>query len=71
MSGGRWDYAQYKIEDLAAEYRVGSKVHILLMAVAKCEHLIDWAEAGDSARANAEPKVYDILRGAFSELWDS
>lgn len=63
MSGGTWNYRQWEIEECADEIRV------LLRAVAKTEHILDWAEAGDTLPENAAKEVYDLWVNTFNQLY--
>lgn len=68
MSGGRWNYAEGRIRELADE--LAERLPVLLNAVAETEHLIDWAESSDTSRESAEVKVYDLWVATFNELYD-
>jgi hypothetical protein len=68
MSGGRWGYQSYKIEDQAE--RIGK----LIKAIAESEHIIDWAESGDTTRrredgSGAERDLYDLWLKTFEEIY--
>lgn len=68
MSGGRWNYQQYGIEEKADE------VAELLKAIAKAEHIVDWSESGDTVRrredgSGAERDLYDLWRDTFNRLY--
>jgi hypothetical protein len=68
VSGGRWNYQQYKIEEQA------EAVGKFLAAVAQSEHIIDWAECGDTARrredgSGAERDLYELWRKTFDEVF--
>lgn len=64
MSGGRWGYQQLHIEEKAEE------ISKLLEAVAKTEHIVDWAESADTSRENAQRELYDLWVATFDELYD-
>ena len=38
-------------------------------AIAESEHIIDWAECGDTLREDAEPKLYDLWLKVFDEVY--
>jgi hypothetical protein len=44
------------------------------MTCARCcachqpEHIVDWSESGDTARAEAEKELYDLWRDLFDTL---
>jgi hypothetical protein len=68
MSGGAWNYQQYRIEEDA------ERVAAFLRAVAKSEHIVDWAESGDTARrredgSGAERDLYDLWVKTFNEVY--
>lgn len=70
MSGGHWNYQQYKIEEQA------EMVAAFLKAVAASEHIIDWAECGDTVRrsedgSGAERDLYDLWLKTFDEVFGS
>jgi hypothetical protein len=63
MSGGVWDYQDQHIRDMAIVLRP------LLHAVAETEHIVDWAEAGDTSRRDAERHLYDLWVETFHEVY--
>jgi hypothetical protein len=68
MSGGRWGYQSWKIKDQA------EVVVKFIEAIAESEHIIDWAESGDSARrredgSGAERDLYDLWLKTFDEVY--
>lgn len=68
MSGGRWNYQSYKIRDWAAV------VPKFMEAIAESEHIIDWAECGDTVRiredgSGAERDLYDLWLKTFNEVF--
>lgn len=63
MSGGRWGYQRYRLEEKAEE--VGK----LLQAVAETEELVDWAVSGDSNQAEAGAKLLALWERTFTELY--
>lgn len=68
MSGGTWQYKSYEL----AEW--GEKVQAFMTAVSESEHIIDWAEAGDTARRNddgsgAEHDLYELWLKTFNEVY--
>ena len=48
MSGGAWNYQQYRIEELAEQFARGTICRGLLEMCAKLEHIADWAESNDT-----------------------
>lgn len=71
MSGGRWNYQEFKILDAAYELE---KLLKFAEAVAKSEHIIDWAECGDTVRrredgSGAERDLYDLWLKTFDEVF--
>jgi hypothetical protein len=68
MSGGAWGYQQWRLEEKADELAK------LIKAVAETEHLVDWAECGDTVRrredgSGAERDVYDLWLKTFNEIY--
>ena len=68
MSGGTWAYREWQIRDDC------DRVAKFLEAVAKSEHIIDWAEAGDTTRrredgTGAERDLYDLWLATFNEVY--
>jgi hypothetical protein len=68
MSGGRWGYQQWKIQELAENLASDAMVQFL-KAIAETEHLIDWAVCGDTLREDVEPKLYDLWRDTFDRVY--
>lgn len=65
MSGGRWNYQQYRIGEEA------DRVAKFLKAVAESERIVDWAESGDDVRhdrSGAERELYDLWLKTFNEV---
>lgn len=75
MSGGAWGYKQFHLDDLATELETGtSELVELIKAVARTEHIVDWAESGDTVRrredgSGAERDLYDLWRETFNKLY--
>ena len=78
MSGGRWGYQQWKLEELASDFEAGSapvgKIVAFIRAIAQSEHIIDWAECGDTVRrredgSGAERDLYDLWLKTFDEVF--
>lgn len=75
MSGGMWGYQQYRIEELAET--ISQETYPLvefIKAVAQTEHIIDWAESGDTVRrredgSGAEHDLYELWLGVFVKLY--
>jgi hypothetical protein len=70
MSGGTWNYQSWKIKDSA------EMVAKFVEAIGESEHILDWAEAGDTVRrredgSGAERDLYDLWRKTFNEVFDA
>lgn len=63
MSGGRWNYMSYKLEEDAERMR------IILEAVASTEHICDWSECGDTSQGEAEKALYDLWVRTFDRIY--
>lgn len=63
MSGGRWNYQEYKIVEDA------ERLITLMTAVAATEHIVDWSECGDTSRDDAERELYDLWVKTFDEVF--
>lgn len=68
VSGGRWDYQSWKIKDLAP------MVAQFVEAIGESEHIVDWAESGDTVRrredgSGAERDLYDLWLKVFTEVY--
>ena len=76
MSGGRWNYQAYRIEEIADALGENRAVIVeLLKAAARTEQIVDWAESGDTVRrredgSGAERDLYNLWHGTFSRLYD-
>lgn len=66
MSGGYWGY-----EDQNLVLNGIPKIAIpgILVVLENAFHEIDWAESGDTDRATAEPKVYDIIKKLGDDIF--
>jgi hypothetical protein len=69
VSGGRWNYQSWKIKDMA------SVLARFAEAIGESEHIIDWAESGDTVRrrddgSGAERDLYDLWLKVFEETYD-
>lgn len=74
MSGGRWNYQSDKIEELA-EKLSSSPIVMFLKAAAQSEHIVDWAESGDTVRrredgSGAERDLYDLWLKTLNEVYE-
>lgn len=75
MSGGRWNYQQWRIEELAERLRAGQEPLVkFIEAIAESEHIVDWAESGDTTRrredgSGAERDLYDLWLKTFEEVY--
>lgn len=68
MSGGAWGYQSYRIREQA------KAVGKFIEAIAESEHIIDWAESGDTVRrredgSGAERDLYDLWLKTFNEVF--
>lgn len=63
MSGGEWGYQALKLEE------VGEMALKFFNALAETERICDWSESGDTCRADAEPKLYDLWVKTFNEVY--
>lgn len=68
MSGGRWGYQSHNIKD-SAEH-----IAKFIEAIGESEHIIDWAESGDTVRrrddgSGAERDLYDLWLKTFEEAF--
>jgi hypothetical protein len=68
VSGGKWDYQSHRIKDSAAGLAK------FVEAIAESEHIIDWAECGDTTRrdedgSGAERDLYDLWLKTFNEVF--
>ena len=76
MSGGAWNYQQYRIEELAQALEDRTNVLVeLIKTAAQSEHIVDWAECGDTVRrcedgSGAEHDLYELWLGTFRRLYD-
>ena len=69
MSGGRWGYQSWKIKPSA------EMIGKFIEAIGQSEHIIDWAESGDTVRrredgSGAERDLYDLWLKTFEEVYD-
>ena len=76
MSGGTWGYQQYRIEEITEAFDTQRSVIVeLLKAAARSEHIVDWAESGDTiretvdGRPGAEKQLYDLWLETFGRLY--
>jgi hypothetical protein len=76
MSGGRFNYQSHKLDDLATELEVRNNQLVeIIKTAAQSEHIIDWAESGDTVRrrddgSGAEKDLYDLWLATFEKLYD-
>ncbi len=69
MSGGAWNYQQWRIEERAAEYAEDSQIRAFLMAVAKSERIVDWAVCGDTSPEDAARELYELWLATFEQVF--
>lgn len=72
MSGGRWGYQQWRIQEQAED--AVRLIKAFGEAVAESEHIVDWAECGDTVRrredgSGAERDLYDLWLKTFGEVY--
>ena len=68
MSGGTWNYQSWRIKNSAEMIRK------IIEAVAESEHIVDWAEAGDTSRrrddgSGAEHDLYELWLKTFNDIY--
>lgn len=68
MSGGAWGYQSWKIKESA------EMIAAFIEAIAESEHIVDWAESGDTARrredgSGAERDLYDLWLKTFEKVY--
>jgi hypothetical protein len=69
VSGGAWGYQSWHIKEDA------ERICVFLRAVAESEHIVDWAESGDTVRhddedgSGAERDLYDLWVKTFNEVY--
>ena len=68
MSGGAWGYQSWKIRDSAP------MITRFIEAIAESEHIVDWAESGDTSRrredgSGAERDLYELWLRTFNEVY--
>jgi hypothetical protein len=74
-SGGRWNYQSWRIQDQIENLDLSIlKFKAFAKAIAESEHLIDWAECGDTVRrredgSGAERDLYDLWLKTFDEVF--
>jgi hypothetical protein len=54
MSGGRWRYEDWKVNNL--------DVNMILSAIKLVLHEVDYSESGDKTRPEAEKAIYDTIK---------
>lgn len=59
MSGGRWGYMQYRLEEDA------ERMARILKAVARTEHIVDWAVCGDTGQEEAGRALLTLWADTF------
>ena len=70
MSGGAWGYQSWKIKDST------EMVARFIEAIGESEHIVDWAESGDTVRrredgSGAEHDLYDLWLKTFEAVYGS
>lgn len=75
MSGGHWGYQSQRIRELLGDDGKVTLARKLLDAVAETEHIVDWAQSGDTTRrredgSGAERDLYDLWLRTFDEVFD-
>ena len=75
MSGGRWNYQSWQIQEQIEDLSISiDKFKKFAKAIAESEHIIDWAECGDTVRrredgSGAEKDLYDLWLKTFDEAF--
>ncbi|HEY1705569.1 MAG TPA: hypothetical protein VGG75_38275 [Trebonia sp.] len=72
MSGGRWNYQEWRIRDFGED--VTRFIGQFAGAIAQSEHIVDWAESGDTTRrredgSGAERDLYDLWLKTFDDVY--
>ena len=69
MSGGRWGYLQFQLEEEAET--LTNTAHLLTL-MGMIEHILDWGRSGDSCYECAKVHTVEILEKYFSHRtrWD-
>ena len=75
MSGGRWGYQSWQIQEQVEDLSLSiDKFRKFTKAIAESEHIIDWAECGDTVRrredgSGAEKDLYDLWLKTFDDVF--
>lgn len=75
MSGGRWNYQYWNVQDQVEDLSLSiEKFKKFTKAIGESEHIIDWAESGDTVRrredgSGAEKDLYDLWLKTFDEVF--
>ena len=76
MSGGHWNYQQYKLEEIASLLDENRSIIVeIIKTAAESEHIIDWAESGDTVRrrdedgSGEEKDLYELWLKTFQRLY--
>jgi hypothetical protein len=69
MSGGHWQYGSHEIDEMADDYNPSGKTHAILAAVARSEHVIDWAICGDTGREDAKEELFTLWESTFDRIY--
>lgn len=75
MSGGRWNYQSWRLRDAVEEGGWHWQLGKFIEAIAQSEHIVDWAESGDTVRrredgSGAERDLYDLWLKTFNEVYE-
>lgn len=65
MSGGRWGYQSYKLEEVAGN------VTAIVEMVARVEHHLDWGSCGDTCYGCAKQRAIEIFEAYFDQRDDN
>lgn len=65
VSGGAWNYREFELEEQAETVRK------LLLAVAKTEHIVDWAVSLDTSKEDAAKELFALWESTFNEIYDA
>jgi hypothetical protein len=76
LGGGKWGYQSHQICEMATAIQDNKHILVeLLNAVAQTEHIIDWAESGETVRhrkdcSGAERDLYEMWLDVFDKLYN-
>ena len=66
MSGGRWDFQDNEISEIADKCDFIKRI---LHNVSETAHIIDWAESGDTLKEDAKKELYNLWKDFFDKRY--